>query len=202
MQAELQADLFRAPQGPAGFKYEPGLISRDEERALIDDIARLPLAAFRFQGFLAKRRVLYFGWRYDFDRARFEPTEPIPDFLLPLRARAARFAGLAAGELPHALVTEYAAGVEIGWHRDRPVFEDVIGVSLGSECTFRFRCKTGSKWERHALVAEPRSVYLMRGESRWDWEHSIPAVKQLRYSVTFRSLREPKAVRPERSAAT
>jgi alkylated DNA repair dioxygenase AlkB len=190
IRTEPLADLFQCPSGPEGFDYADGMISRDEERALIDNIARLPLAAFRFQGFLAKRRVLYFGWRYDFDRARFEPTEPIPDFLHGLRARAARFAGLAADDLPHALVTEYAPGVEIGWHRDRPVFEDVIGVSLGSACTFRFRRKAGAKWQRHSLLAEPRSIYLMRGPSRWEWEHSIPAVSALRYSVTFRSLRD------------
>jgi alkylated DNA repair dioxygenase AlkB len=192
MQLELQSDLFRKPSVPEGFAYARDLISPADERALIGEIARLPLAKFRFQGFLAKRRVIYFGWRYDFDRSRFEPTEPIPDFLHDLRARAARFAGLTPDELPHALATEYAPGVEIGWHRDRPVFEDVIGVSLGSLCTFRFRRKRGPKWERYSLTAEPCSVYLMRGPSRWDWEHSIPAVEDLRYSVTFRSLRAPR----------
>jgi alkylated DNA repair dioxygenase AlkB len=195
-QAERQTDLFREPSGPTGFKYERDLISRDDERALIGGIAWLPLAEFRFQGFLAKRRVAYFGWRYDFDRSRVEPTEPIPDFLLELRSRAAEFAGLAVDDLPHALVTEYAPGVEIGWHRDRPVFEHVIGISLGSECTFRFRRKAASKWERFSLIAEPRSVYLMRGPSRWEWEHSIPAVQGLRYSVTFRSLRKPRPSSP------
>ena len=197
-QVEVQSDLFREPSAPAGFKYERDLVSPDEERALVGGIACLPLAQFRFQGFLAKRRVAYFGWRYDFDRSRFEPTEPIPDFPLELRSRAARFAGLRADDLPHALVTEYAPGVEIGWHRDRPVFEDVIGISLGSECTFRFRRKAGSKWERYALSAAPRSVYLMRGASRWAWEHSIPAVRDLRYSVTFRSLSQRQPLPPER----
>ena len=190
MRTQLQASLFDDPSTPAGFQYERELIAPADERAIIGEIARLPLAEFRFQGFLAKRRVIYFGWRYDFDRSRFEPTTPIPGFLHELRARAAHFAGLSPADLPHALVTEYAPGVEIGWHRDRPVFEDVIGVSLGSECTFRFRRRAGSKWERYSLPAAARSVYLMRGPSRWDWEHSIPAVKELRYSVTFRSLRE------------
>jgi len=191
-QTEVQTDLFRESSAPEGFRYDRELISSDEERLLIDGIASLPLMEFRFQGYLAKRRVAYFGWRYDFERSRFEPTEPIPHFLLELRSRAAAFAELAADDLPHALVTEYAPGVEIGWHRDRPVFEDVIGVSLGSACNFRFRRKSAAKWERFSLKAEAKSIYLMRGASRWEWEHSISPLPQLRYSVTFRSLRESK----------
>jgi len=185
-----EADLFGPPSIPAGFEYQPQIISPTEEAELARAIAALPLEAFRFQGFVAKRRVMSFGWHYDFDRARFEHTDPIPEFLLPLRARAAAFAGLGSDDIAHALVTEYAHGTPIGWHRDRPVFEDVIGVSLLSPCTFRFRRKAGPKWQRYALIAEPRSIYLMRGPSRWEWEHSIPEVEQTRYSVTFRTLRE------------
>ena len=185
-----EANLFGPPRIPAGFEYQPQIISPTEEAELARAIATLPLEAFRFQGFVAKRRVMSFGWRYDFDRARFEQTDPIPEFLLPLRARAAAFAGLGSDDLAHALVTGYAPGTPIGWHRDRPVFEDVIGVSLLSPCTFRFRRKAGQKWQRYALIAEPRSIYLMRGPSRWEWEHSIPEVEQTRYSVTFRTLRE------------
>ena len=185
-----EANLFGPLRIPAGFEYQPQIISPTEEAELARAIAALPLEAFRFQGFVAKRRVMSFGWRYDFDRARFEQTDPIPEFLLPLRARAAAFAGLGSDDLAHALVTEYAPGTPIGWHRDRPVFEDVIGVSLLSPCTFRFRRKAGQKWQRYALIAEPRSIYLMRGPSRWEWEHSIPEVEQTRYSVTFRTLRE------------
>jgi alkylated DNA repair dioxygenase AlkB len=185
-----QADLFPPSGGPEGFAYRPEIISAAEETVLVEKIAALPLEAFRFQGFVAKRRVMSFGWRYDFDRARFEQTEPIPGFLLPLKARAAAFAGIGADDIAHALVTEYAPGTPIGWHRDRPVFEDVIGISLLSPCTFRFRRKAGAKWQRHAFVAEPRSIYLMRGPSRWEWEHSIPEVEQTRYSATFRTLRQ------------
>lgn len=187
---DAQIDLFRAPDMPEGFAYRSEFASPAEESALVREIAALPLEAFRFQGFVAKRRVMSFGWRYDFDRARFEKTSKIPDFLLPMRARAADFAGIDADTIAHALVTEYAPGTAIGWHRDRPVFEDVIGISLLSSCTFRFRRKSGTKWQRHSLTAEPRSIYLMRGPSRWDWEHSIPDVEQRRYSVTFRTLRE------------
>jgi alkylated DNA repair dioxygenase AlkB len=184
-----QADLFRPSGVPEGFAYRPEIVTPAEETVLAEKIAALPLEAFRFQGFVAKRRVMSFGWRYDFDRARFEQTDPIPDFLLPLKARAADFAGLGAADIAHALVTEYAPGTPIGWHRDRPVFEDVIGISLLSSCTFRFRRKAGATWQRYAIIAEPRSVYLMRGPARWEWEHSIPEVEQTRYSVTFRTLR-------------
>jgi alkylated DNA repair dioxygenase AlkB len=186
-----QADLFRPPSVPKSFSFRSEIISAAEEAALASEIAALPLETFRFQGFVAKRRVISFGWRYDFDRARFEQADPIPDFLLPLKARAAAFAGLERNDIAQALVTEYAPGTPIGWHRDRPVFEDVIGISLLSPCTFRFRRKAGAKWQRYSLTAEPRSIYLMRGPSRWEWEHSIPEVEQTRYSVTFRTLCKP-----------
>jgi len=189
MVSAAQADLFRKSSEPEGFRYRTGVVAPAEEQRLVSQIADLPLKEFLFQGFVAKRRVMSFGRRYDFERARFEKTDEIPGFLLDLRGRAAAFAGLAADALVHVLVTEYAAGAQIGWHKDRPVFEDVIGASLLSACTFRFRRKHGAKWERHSLQAEPRSIYLMRGPSRWDWQHSIPAVERLRYSVTFRSLR-------------
>ena len=118
---------------------------------------------------------------------------PIPPFLLPLRERAAAFAGLAPDDLVHALITEYRPGAAIGWHRDRPYYGDVIGISLLSPCTFRLRKKRGAEskgsWERASLRLDRRSIYLMRGPSRDEWEHSIPAVDELRYSVTFRSMR-------------
>jgi alkylated DNA repair dioxygenase AlkB len=114
----------------------------------------------------------------------------MPDFLIPLRERAAAFADLEPDGLQHALVTEYQPGVSIGWHRDRPHYDDVIGVSLLSPCTFRLRRKHGASWERASLRLEPCSIYLMRGPSRDQWDHSIPAVDALRYSITFRSLRD------------
>jgi len=185
-----QADLFGTPmQFPEGFRYAPDIISAAEEKALVAEMERLPFKEFEFQGFLGKRRVVSFGWRYDFNGGGFQKTETIPDFLLPLRERAAHFAGLDAEALAHALVLEYPPGAAIGWHKDRPVFEDVIGVSLVSPCIFRFRRKNGTTWERRSLTAEPRSIYLLRGPSRTEWEHSIPGVDALRYSVTFRSLK-------------
>jgi alkylated DNA repair dioxygenase AlkB len=176
---------------PDGFRYAPDLISADEERTLVREIERLPFREFQFQGYVGKRRVVSFGWRYDFNEGALHEAGDLPPFLLPLRDAAARFAGLPPEHLPHALVTEYAAGAGIGWHRDKGVFDEVIGVSLVSPCVFRLRRKVGDGWERVSVTAEPRSAYLLTGAARTEWEHSIPEVDTLRYSVTFRSLRAP-----------
>ena len=176
---------------PDGFRYAPDLISADEERTIVREIERLPFREFQFQGYVGKRRVVSFGWRYDFNERALHEAGDLPPFLLPLRDAAARFAGLPPEQLPHALVTEYAAGAGIGWHRDKGVFDEVIGVSLVSPCVFRLRRKAGDGWERVSVTAEPRSAYLLTGAARTEWEHSIPEVDTLRYSVTFRSLRAP-----------
>ena len=173
---------------PAGFRYEEELILPEEEIALIRDIEKLPMKEFEFHGYTGKRRVVSFGWRYDFGSFSLNRVEEIPDFLKPLRLKAAAFAGLSPEQFPHVLVTEYSPGTPIGWHRDKAVFEDVVGISLGSACRFRFRRKAGDKWERYALELQPRSFYLLRGPARTEWEHSIPEVEHLRYSITFRSL--------------
>jgi alkylated DNA repair dioxygenase AlkB len=182
---------------PAGFRYAPDVIDADEEARLVEAFADLPFKEFEFHGFFGKRRVVSFGFRYDFNGGRLQQAAPMPPFLLPLRERAAAFAELVPDRLQNALVTEYRPGTSIGWHRDRPNYDDVIGVSLSSPCTFRMRRKHGSGWERAALRLDPRSIYLMRGPSRWEWEHSIPAVDALRYSVTFRALREAEIRRAE-----
>jgi alkylated DNA repair dioxygenase AlkB len=189
-----QFDLFtRAPLPdlPAGFRYEPALLSVDEQAALTAAIAPLPFKEFEFHGFLGKRRVVSFGWKYDFAVEKVRRIEDVPEFLLPLRALAAAFAGVDPQKLQQALVTEYSPGAAIGWHKDKAVFDEVVGVSLGAPCTFRLRRKAGSKWERRNVTLEPGSAYLIAGEARVDWEHSIPPVDALRYSVTFRSMREP-----------
>jgi alkylated DNA repair dioxygenase AlkB len=178
---------------PAGFCYAPDAIDAHEEARLVEAFADLPFKEFEFHGFLGRRRVVSFGVRTDCNGGGLQTAAPMPDFLLPLRERAAAFAGLPPGRLAHGLVTEYRPGTSIGWHRDRPHYDDVIGISLSSACTFRLRRKHDAGWERASLRVEPRSVYLMRGPSRWEWEHSIPAVEGLRYSITFRSLREPKS---------
>ncbi|MBX9826465.1 MAG: alpha-ketoglutarate-dependent dioxygenase AlkB [Xanthobacteraceae bacterium] len=188
--AQAHPDLFGGLDDlPSGFCYATGLISAPGERALVARMSSLPFKEFEFQGFLGNRRVVSFGWRYDFNGGGFQKIEPMPDFLWPLRDRAAEFAGLEPQALEHALLTEYRPGAAIGWHKDRPVFDDVVGVSLLAPCQFRFRRKAGSKWQRRSLTVEPRSVYLLRGASRTEWQHSIPGVDALRYSVTFRSLK-------------
>ena len=161
----------------------------EEEQELLERLRELPLKEFEFHGYTGKRRVMSFGWHYDFGSEKLQQTDEIHSFLLILQERAAAFAGLEVRDLPHALVTEYSPGTTIGWHRDKGVFDQVVGISLASACTFRFRRKSSSTWERYSLIVEPRSAYLLSGASRSVWEHSIPAVETLRYSITFRSLR-------------
>jgi alkylated DNA repair dioxygenase AlkB len=174
---------------PEGFRYQAEMLSPDEEKELVEHIRELSLKEFEFHGFTGKRRVVYFGWRYDFAEQTLQPTEEMPAFLHKVRERAAAFANLAPSDLPHALVTEYSPGAAIGWHRDKGVFDQVVGVSLVSACNFRFRRKIGTTWERYSLMMEPRSIYLLSGAARTEWQHSIPGVDTLRYSITFRSLR-------------
>ena len=181
--------LFEPDPGlPEGFRYRQSLLDEEEELATVGEIARLPFQAFQFHGFEGRRRVVSFGWRYDFDEARLLEAPPVPEFLQPMRERAARFAGLDAGALGQLLVTEYAPGAPIGWHKDRSAFGDVIGVSLLASCVFRLRRKLGGAWARASLTLAPRSAYLLRGPVRTAWEHSIPPVEALRYSLTFRTL--------------
>jgi alkylated DNA repair dioxygenase AlkB len=187
----LQTHLFESsPDLPQGMRYAPDLISFDEERALLEQLPGLPFKEFEFHGFLGKRRTVSFGWHYDFNGGGLKQAGVLPDFLLPLRKRAAEFAGVEPLALEHALLIEYTPGAGIGWHRDRPQFGDVIGISLLAPCTFRLRRKSNTTWVRRALTAEPRSAYLLRGASRTEWEHSIPPLETLRYSVTFRTVRK------------
>jgi len=185
-----QLKLLPDAELPQGFKYSSEVISPGEEQGLLERIRKLPLAEFQFHGFTAKRRVISYGWNYDFEAREVREVEAIPSWLLPLRERAAAFAGILPDQLQQALVMEYDVGAAIGWHRDKAVFGDVIGVSLLSACRFRLRRKVGAKWERASLVADARSAYLLRGPARTEWEHSIPGVDALRYSVTFRSFSE------------
>ena len=178
------------PSLPDGFLYRPEFLSPEEERDLVRRVEALPFENFQFHSGLAgKRRVVSFGWRYDFGERTLRKADDMPPFLMPLRARAAAWAGLEPSSFQHALVTEYAAGAGIGWHRDKAVFDEVAGISLLSPCDFRLRRKVGDRWERATVVAEPRSAYLLRGPARTQWEHSVPAVDRLRYSITFRNFR-------------
>jgi len=172
----------------AGLDYREGVIDADEERALVDRLCALELAPFRFHGWLGNRRTQSFGWRYDFEDASFTRTEPVPDWVRPLREKAARFAGVSAEDFAHVLLARYDPGAGIGWHRDRDVFEKVVGISLKTPATLRFRQRTSSGFRRASLEVAPRSAYLLSGESRWDWEHRIAPGDELRFSITFRTL--------------
>jgi alkylated DNA repair dioxygenase AlkB len=186
-----QAELFEtALKCPPGFRYLPELISQAEERRLLDHFKELEFKPFEFHGFLGKRRILSFGWRYNFNGGGLQKADDIPQFLYPVRKHAAAFANLKNTDLQHVLLTEYRPGAAIGWHKDRSVFGDVVGISLLSACTFRLRKKAGAGWQRASIVLQPRSAYLLQGEARLAWEHSIPAVSELRYSITFRNFRE------------
>lgn len=178
------------PELPQGFRYQLDVISGDMESTLLGKLRELPFKEFEFHGYTGKRRVVSYGWRYDFDEARLKKSDDIPEFLEPVREIAAGFASLKPSDLHHILVTEYSPGSAIGWHRDKAIFGDVIGISLLSSCNFRLRRKIGAKWERASILAEPRSAYLMRGPSRTEWEHSIPPVDSLRYSITLRNFRK------------
>ncbi|MEA3080612.1 MAG: oxidative demethylase [Sphingomonadales bacterium] len=181
--------LFDAPL-IAGLRYKEAVIGESEERELLDCLKALDLAPFRFHGFLGNRRTQSFGWRYDFDDASFTPAEPIPGWLEPARERAAAFAGIKPGDFVHVLLARYDPGAGIGWHRDRDVFEQVVGISLGTPARLRFRQRTPSGFKRANLEVAPRSAYLLSGEVRHEWEHSIAPGEVLRFSITFRTLSE------------
>jgi len=186
-----QATLFEPKTSslPAGLKLQADLLPPAEENALVKQFAALPFKEFEFQGFRGKRRVVSFGWQYDFNGGGLRRTDDMPAFLLPIRDKAAAFGAIPAAELAHVLLTEYQPGAPIGWHKDRSVFGRVIGISLVSPCVFRFRRKAGARWERASFIAQPRAAYLLDGPARTEWEHSIPAVERLRYSITFRTLK-------------
>jgi alkylated DNA repair dioxygenase AlkB len=183
-----QYALFPDSQQPEGLRYQLNFVTKDEERELIARFAALPLAPFQFGAFEGKRRVASFGLRYDFSDQRLHAAEAIPLWVLPVARRIEAFASLPKDTIRHVLFTEYEAGVGIGWHRDKVAFDLVFGLSLASAGKLRFRKKHEGGWQRFTLDAEPRSLYLMTGEARSAWEHSIPAVEALRYSITFRTM--------------
>jgi alkylated DNA repair dioxygenase AlkB len=184
-----ELDLFGShSQVPPGFSYDERFLSPAEERDLLDEFSGLPFEHFRFHGFEGRRRVVSFGWRYDFNGGGLQRADDPPPFLIDIRERVARFAGRSPGDFDQVSVIEYTKGAAIGWHKDRPVFGDVVGISLASACTLRFRRKVHERWARVSITAEPRSIYGLTGPARAEWEHSIPAVERLRYSITLRTL--------------
>lgn len=180
-------DLLALP----GLSTISDLVSAEEERQLIAAIDSTALSPFRFQGWTGKRLTSSFGWHYDFDRGRLEPGAPLPDWLLPIRQRAATFARLPADALVQVLLIRYDPSAGIGWHRDRPAFGHVVGVSLGAPADLRFRRRLGTRFSRVTVPLAPRGAYHLSGEARDDWEHSIADMDQTRWSITFRSLRAP-----------
>jgi alkylated DNA repair dioxygenase AlkB len=184
-----------ASELPAGFHYHAGFLSVEEEAALIQTVEQLPFAAFDFHGYIAKRRIVEYGWEYDFGTRRASRAPELPDFLLPLRNRAADLAAIGATDLVEAVVTEYPPGAPIGWHRDVPQFETIIGISLLSSCRMRLK-PYRAEGKVVSVILEPRSLYVISGVARWRYQHSIPAVENLRYSITFRTLRARQRVSP------
>jgi alkylated DNA repair dioxygenase AlkB len=179
--------LFKTlPPLPEGMLYAEDFVSPATKQALISEIRGLPLQPFQFGQFEGKRRVASFGFRYDYSLRRLEPADPIPPWLADIAVRVESFGGPET-RIRQVLCTEYDIGVGIGWHRDKPHFDRIFGLSLGWACKFRFRKPAGTTWERLTLDAEPRSLYMLAGASRRTWEHSIPDVESVRYSITFRT---------------
>jgi alkylated DNA repair dioxygenase AlkB len=190
-----------APNTPEGFRHREDFITVPEETALAAHIAGVEFSNFEMRGVVAKRRVAFFGASYDRGDA---PAPPIPDFLRPLIDRVAEWAGVAPEAFAMALINEYRAGAPIGWHRDAPQYDLVAGISLISPSRMRFRpyvspgaidASAGRRKTTHEIVLNPRSAYLMTGEARNGYEHSIPPVADLRYSITFRTLRSGRRLR-------
>ena len=183
-----QLALFdRVRSQPEGLRYTVDFVSQAIEQELILGIQTLPLQPFQFGEFEGKRRVASFGFRYDYDLRQLKRAEPIPNWLAEIVANVETFGGPAT-RIQQVLCTEYGVGVGIGWHRDKPHFDEIFGLSLGSACKFRFRKRAAKTWDRFTIDAEARSLYVMTGASRQIWEHSIPAVEAPRYSITFRTM--------------
>ena len=178
---------------PAGFVYRAELITDAEERELATFVSTIELGAVAMRGQVARRRTAHFGWVYGYESWRISPGPPIPDELRWLRARAAALAVVDAESLAEVLVTEYAPGAGIGWHRDAPQFGVVIGVSLLAACRMRFQRGQGAGRETRVATLAPRSAYVLTGEVRQQWQHSIPPTRARRYSITFRTLRSAAA---------
>lgn len=193
MKTPGQVDLFAtAHQLPPDFIYRDEFITRDEEEALLQNIAVMPLQHASYRQWIAKRRIVSFGGRYDFTHHELHPAEPIPAFLHPLRDRMAGWVGIAPDGFGHATIAEYSPGTQLGWHRDVPDFEIVAGVSLQGMARMRFRpYPPVDGWTRSIMTLDlpPRSAYIIRNEARWKWQHAISPTKEMRYSITFRTLR-------------
>lgn len=177
---------------PEGFAVQLEFLSHDEEAQLIEFLQSLSFGEIRMHGVVAKRRVAQFGLHYSFESYRLTPARELPPLLSPIRDRAAVFASVEPAAFAETLVTEYKPGAGIGWHRDAPPFGIVAGVSLGAPCRMRFQKGSGADRVTTAVDLPRRSIYLLKGPARTDWQHTIPMVKETRYSITFRTLRRGK----------
>lgn len=182
---------------PEGLIFRPDFLTSAEEVDLLESIRALDFREFQMKGVTAKRRIAHFGWHYSFESYRLTPAAGIPPAFLPVRDRAAAFAGIQSDSFAEALVTEYRPGAGIGWHRDAPPFGIVAGISLAGSCRMRFQRGTGADRQTAALELPPRSMYLLTGSARKEWQHTIPPTKELRYSLTFRTLRRMPKPAPE-----
>jgi alkylated DNA repair protein (DNA oxidative demethylase) len=186
--------VSRSPsEQPEGLVLRPELLTLDEEAELLDRLADLRFDPIVMHGQAARRTARHYGLGYDYESRAPQPGEPIPDWVLPVRRRAADLAGENPEELVEVLVQRYPVGATIGWHRDAPAFGTVIGVSLGGTSRMRFQRGTGERRRVWEVLLEPRSGYVLSGEARRSWQHSIPPTKELRYSITFRTLRRGSA---------
>ena len=187
--ASTEPDLFGAASGaPEGFHYHADLLTPLEEEALAAELAALPFQPFDFHGYQANRRVVSFGWRYDYQSRAIAEASPLPAFLEDLRAKAVEAFERRPEDFRQVLINDYPPGAGIGWHRDKAHFGEVIGVSLLAPCPLRFRREAGDKWERATIDVASRSAYLLSGLSRTVWEHSIAPLDRHRISITFRTL--------------
>ncbi|MBI4901611.1 MAG: alpha-ketoglutarate-dependent dioxygenase AlkB [Actinobacteria bacterium] len=177
------------PEVPDGLQYVPSFLSGDDQGRLMAELRTLQYGEVRMHDQVARRVVRHWGVGYDFDTRQLRPGEQIPAWLDPLRRRAAALMDVALDELAEALATYYPPGATIGWHRDAPAFGTVAGVSFGSACLMRFQLGKGAERRVHEQLLEPGSAYVLAGPARTRWEHSIPAVKDPRWSVTFRTIR-------------
>jgi alkylated DNA repair dioxygenase AlkB len=182
---------------PPGLVYVDGLLDDEEEREALGFLERIDYRTVEMRGQVARRTVRHYGLDYDYERWRLRPTDPLPEELEWLRARCARLVGVEPRELAQTLVTRYPPGATIGWHRDAPMFGVVVGVSLGSACRMRFQRTVAGERSVREVVLEPGSAYALTGQARWSWQHSIRPTPALRYSVTFRTLRQPPQTRAE-----
>lgn len=179
---------------PDGLTYRSEFVTKEDETALIANVEHLPFNEVRMHGVVARRMTIHFGYDYDYEGWKITPAEPPPEFLRPLIVQCAEAAKIDVNAIEQVMVARYPPGAAIGWHRDAPMFgSPVIGVSLASACTMRFRRKSGDGWETHAQLLERRSLYILDGAARTRWQHSIPKTKELRYSITMRTVRRKKA---------